>query len=482
MSRASFYIHFQLSNLQIQASYRTGFFGYICSKPNTNTMKRYVKIILIIAPILFIAGAYFAYMIYKITKGSETLTGKKEKIPDQMTSFPPIEHGVADWPNWRGTNFEGKSATTGIQTNWSKGLKKLWNVNYLCQNIATASWSSPVVQGNRLIVPGRDRDHDLLFCINTENGELIWTGSYEAETGRSHGPGPRATPFIDEDKIYTFGRSGDLVCWQLLDGKMIWHKNVKDEGGSEPTWGYSTTPLVLNDMVIVQGGGTALVQAYNKSTGDLIWKSMDGDVGYSAAITMNLQNEKLLLIYHGSGLSLLDPSNGKPYWTAPWATSYGVNATTPIVSDDIIFHTSGYKMGCEALQVSKSGFTVLWESNAMEAQHSDPILIDGYIYGYSGDSSRPNGQFKCIELSTGQEMWNTGEIGQGTTTFADGHLICQDIKGNIYLVNPNPESFKLIGEIKSALADVKSPAWTVPVVANGKLYLRYLQQLSCYEL
>jgi len=118
----------------------------------------------------------------------------------------------------------------------------------------------------------------------------------------------------------------------------------------------------------------------------------------------------------------------------------------------------------------------------MEAQHSDPVLIDGYIYGYSGESSKIGGQFKCIELSTGKEMWSTGEIGQGTTTFVDGYLICLDIKGNLFLVSPNSSAFKLIGEINQALEDVQNPAWTVPVIANGKLYLRYLQQIVCYQL
>jgi outer membrane protein assembly factor BamB len=168
-----------------------------------------------------------------------------------MSSIPSVTKGLSDWPNWRGANFEGKSATTGIQTDWSKGLKIWWNVNYLCQDQATASWSSPFVQGNRLIVPGRDKNNDLLFCINTDTGELIWLGSYEAKSGTSHDPGPRATPFINDDKIFTFGRSGDLVCWQLEDGKLLWRKNVKDEGGVEPTWGYSTIPLVLDNKVIV---------------------------------------------------------------------------------------------------------------------------------------------------------------------------------------------------------------------------------------
>ena len=445
-------------------------------------MKRSVKIILVIVAVVLSAGAYFAYQIYQSVMGSEPLSGKQDTIPNPLNPTPPITSGTADWTNWRGANFEGKSATTGIETDWSKGLEKLWHVNYLCQDKSTASWAAPVVQGNRLIVPGRDEKNDLVFCINADNGELIWLGSYEAEAASSHGPGSRATPFISEDKVYTFGRSGDLVCWQLEDGKLLWRKNVKDLGGVEPSWGFSTTPLVIGNMVIVQGGGKALVIAYDKLTGDLLWKSMEGEAGYAAAITMNIENEVKLLVYQGTGLSCLNPSDGKVLWTVPWATEYFVNATTPIVFNDIVFHTSGYKMGCEAIKVTQSGYSVLWKNNLMEAQHSDPILLDGYIYGYSGESGRNNGQFKCIELATGKEMWTTSEIGQGTTTFVDGHLVCQDIKGNLFLLKPDPSGFKKVGEIKSAIEDVKNPAWTVPVVANGKLYLRYLQQLVCYKL
>ena len=447
-----------------------------------SVMKRSVKIILVIVSIVLVAGTYFGYQIYQMVLGSEPISGKQSNIPTAVQSIPPVTKGIADWTNWRGDNFEGKSTSTGIITDWSKGLQKLWQVNYICQDQGTASWSAPVVQGNRLIVPGRDEKNDLVFCINAESGELIWKGSYESEAGNSHGPGSRATPFINDGRVYTFGRSGDLVCWQLEDGKLVWRTNVKDAGGAEPTWGFSTTPLVIDNKVIVQGSGTALVIAYDKLTGGLLWKSMEGEAGYAAAITMKIEDEVKLLIYQGTGLSCLNPEDGKVLWTAPWATEYGVNATTPIVSNELIFHTSGYKMGSEALRVTKSGYTVLWKNNLMEAQHSDPILIDGYIYGYSGESSRNNGQFKCIELSTGKEMWSTNLIGQGTTTYVDGHLICQDIKGNVFLVKPTPSSFVKVGEIHTAIDDVKNPAWTVPVVANGKLYLRYMQQLVCYKL
>ena len=445
-------------------------------------MKKSVKIILICCSVLLVGVLALGYMIYKETQGSEEISGKKEQIPSASTDIPPVTTGTSDWPNWRGAGFDGKSTFTGIKTDWSGGLKKLWQIDYLCQGSSSATWSSPVIQGNRLVIMGRDEDSDVVFCINSETGELIWKGSYKAAASSAHGTGPRATPFIDNGLVYTYGRSGDLVCWELADGRQIWKQNVKDVGGQEPDWGLSTTPLVIDDKVIVQGGGSALVVAYDKLGGKLIWKSMQGEPGYAAVTPVIIDTATELLIYHGKGLALVGLADGKEYWNAPWETDYRVNATTPVVDKDVVFHTSGYNMGGQALKFTRDGFKVLWKNGSIEAQHTDPILIDGYLYSYSGESSKKKGQFKCVDLATGQEMWSTDKIGQGTATYVDGHLICFDITGNLYLVKPDSESFKLLGAINKAMEGVKAPSWTVPVAANGRLYLRYLQHLVCYSL
>lgn len=445
-------------------------------------MKKYLKVLLIISALVLVVAIYFGYQVYQMVAGSEPLSGKQQEIPNVSPTTGSLTKGTADWPNWRGPAFDGKSAVVGIQTDWSKGLKKLWQIDFLCQDKSTASWSAAVVQGNRLVVPGRDEKNDLVFCINPDTGELIWKGSYEAEAGTSHGPGSRATPFIDNDKVYTFGRSGDLVCWSLEDGKLLWRKNVKDLGGIEPDWGFSTTPFVFRDKVYVQGGGTALIIAYDKISGDVVWKSMSGKAGYSAMNIIDIDGSIRLLVYHGEGLSCIDPETGNEFWRVPWATEYGVNATTPTVDGNIVFHTSGYGMGAQALQISKDGYKVLWKSDVMAAQHSDPVIIDGYIYGYSGDSGRNKGLFKCVKLATGKECWSTDQLGMGTSICVDGFIICQDLKGNLFLIRPNPNEFVKIAEISRAIDDVKNPAWTAPTIANGKLYLRYMQRLVCYDL
>ena len=442
-------------------------------------MKKKWKIILTVLSVLVLLIAAFIYYSYNSIYKSEKIDGKRDNIPSEIAGLDEINKGIADWPNWRGQYFDGKSSLTGIETDWSEGLEKLWEVNFLCQGQATASWSAPVIVGNKLVIPGRDEKNDLVFWINTANGELIWHGSYEAEAGTAHGPGSRATPSIDSNYVYTFGRSGDLVCWQLTDGKLVWRKNVNDFGGEEPSHGHSSSPLVYQDMVIVQGGGNALLMAFNKFNGDLIWKSLEGLAGFAAPVSINIKEDTFLLVYHGKGLSCIEPKNGRELWLVPW--EFEMNATTPAIMNNSVFITS-FTMGCQAIEITRDSYKVLWKNNVIAAHHSDPIIIEGSIYGYSGFSGRNKGSFKCVELKTGKEMWSTKEIGQGTTTYVDGHLICMDVKGNLFLVKPDAEAIHIIGKIENALNEVKYQAWTVPVVANGQLYLRYLQTLVCYNL
>jgi len=339
-----------------------------------------------------------------------------------------------------------------------------------------------VIRGNRLVVPGRDRSGDIVFCLDPETGELIWVGSYKAKVKTNHGPGARATPFIDEDRVYTFGRSGDLVCWNLENGQLVWRRNVEDDGGEEPTWGHSSSPFVYQDRVIIQGGGNALVIAYDKMTGRVIWKSMVGKAGYSAITPTKAAGAENFLVFYGTGLMCLEPSDGRRIWSIPWKTAYDVNATTPVTSGSIIFITSGYNTGCQALKVVGTSVEPLWRSKVIASHHSDPVILEGYIYSYSGQSNQNKGMFKCVDLKSGEEKWSTGEIGWGTTVYVDAHLLCMDIKGNLFLVKPDPNEFKKATEFRGALGDVSNPAWTTPVVANNRLYLRYMQRLICYDL
>lgn len=432
--------------------------------------------------VLALAGIVVTYFAWLAMGDEEEVRGPSGVIPKPVTAPSPVLHGPADWPCWRGRGGDGKSIVTGIRKDWSGGLRKLWGVDYLCQGTQSVTWSAPAVQGNRLVVPGRDESSDLVFCLDPNSGTLLWLGSYKAEAGKSHGPGARATPYMDDDRVYTFGRSGDLVCWDLQDGQLLWRRNVNEISGKTPRWGHSSSPLVYDGKVFVQGGGSALAVACDKITGELVWKAMEGEAGYAAPALIHMEDQIGLLIFHGIGLACLDPNDGRVFWSVPWETMYKVNATTPVTSGGTVFITSGYEAGCQVLQVGNAGADVLWTSKVVAAHHSDPIVINGYVYGYSGQSNQNRGHFKCIKLDSGREQWSTRKVGWGTTVYVDGYLLCMDIKGNLFLVEPDPNAFRKVTEFKHALGKVKHTAWTVPVIANDKLYLRYMQHLVCYDL
>lgn len=232
-------------------------------------------------------------------------------------------------------------------------------------------------------------------------------------------------------------------------------------------------------MVFVQGGGDALFIAFDKFSGDFLWKSNAGLAGFAATCPINIGGQAYFLVYHGKGLSCIDPETGEELWLAP--REFEMNATTPAVKDNIVFLTA-FTQGCQAIEFSEDNYTVLWENEAISAHHSDPIIIGEYLYGYTGFSGRNKGEFKCLELKTGKEMWSSKDLGQGTVTYVDGYLICMDVKGNLFLIEPDPAELKIKAEFENALNEVKYQAWTVPVVANGKIYVRYLQTLVCYDL
>lgn len=448
-------------------------------------MKKALKITLIIIGTIITAGIILTLIFYD----SITIFNINDAIHGTITSVPetgsrgllPLTKGESDWPQWRGSN-NSRAIVKKLITDWSGGLKKIWEINYLCRGTASATWSAPVIQGTRLVVTGRLDSSNAVFCLNPVNGNLIWESSYEAPALSSYGTGARATPWIDENRVYTFSRNGDLVCRRLFNGEMLWKKNVGDEGGEEHTWGHSSSPLVINNFVIVNGGGTARTIAYDKMTGDLRWKNGEGFPGFAALTAMQLEDITAVLSFHGTGLAALDAETGKELWNSEWETNSNVNAATPVITGNLIFITSGYGRGGELLKATNSGAEVVWMNKTIASHHSDPFIIDGFIYGYSGLSAQNRGSFKCLDLKTGKKMWSSNDIGWGTGLIVNDYLLCMDIKGNLFLMNPNPEKFDEITRFSGALGKIRGAAWTMPVVANGYLYLRFKQKLICYRI
>ena len=449
------------------------------------------KIFKIIGTILIIGVSGLGIFValnwneYSTMIKNNTMNGEVQKIPESRTvNISDITFGDEDWSGWRGNDGENHQIIKNLKMDWSKGLTKKWEINFLCSGENSSTWSAPSVQGNRLIVCGRDKENDIVFCLNPETGELLWKKTNSAKPASdSYGTGFRATPFIDKDRVYTFSRSGDLICWNLFDGEKIWHKNVNDFGGEEPKWGHSTSPLVTEKYIIVNGGGSARTIAFDKKNGELKWKTGENKAGYAALRKIILNGVPAVLSFYGEGIAAMDIETGKLLWNSEWKTSYDVNATTPVYKDNLIFITSGYNTGCSLLEANEKSVKTLWKNKSIAAHHSDPFIFGEYIYGYSGQSTQNAGYFKCVEFKTGKEKWRSNEAGWGFGVGVNKeYILTCDIKGNLYLIKPNPDKFILVTRVNNLLGEVSGAHWTTPVLSNGNLYLRYNQKLVCYNI
>ena len=190
-----------------------------------------LPMVIILATGIALAGLFGYRMYLKYGRGVVPLDGSSEPIPETKETLSVPTRGESDWNCWRGPEMDGKSTLAGIRTDWSGGLEKAWEVGYLCNGEESVSWSGPAIQGNRLVIMGREGSLDRVFCLDPASGELLWVRDYEAATDTKFGAGPRATPFIDSNRVYTYGRAGDLACWNLGDGTMQWKLNVTDAGG-----------------------------------------------------------------------------------------------------------------------------------------------------------------------------------------------------------------------------------------------------------
>lgn len=447
-------------------------------------MKKLVKILVVavfIIVILLIVAALFTRWLqdYSVDMVEDAV------IPKPVNELPDVIPDSTGWPQWRGLTDNNHSAFTNIITDWSNGLELMWHVDYLCKGDKSVTWSCPAVSGNHLVVPGRHDSTDIIFCLNPQNGDLLWTRIFDAPVNNpSYGEGPRATPTIDDDRVYVLSRGGVLQCLNLYDGKVRWSRNFIDMGGEEPKWGYAASPIVFGSTLIVHVGGEALIVGLDKLSGETLWRSTPGPASYSTPIIINHHNEPILLVVGGQNFYAMDPFSGSTHWILEWSVQNNINVCSPLYSakHNIALMSAWYTKGTQAVRMSKTRPEVLWHTENLQAHQTDPVILGDYIYGYSGMSAHNRNDFKCLDLLTGKAQWSTPELGTGQFIVIDPYFVSVDVKGNLYLVHATPDEVRIVSKIEGLIETDNARMWTKPVAAQGNLYVRYANRLYCYRL
>jgi len=384
---------------------------------------------------------------------------------------------AADWPNWLGPRRDGSSPETGLLTTWpTDGPKLLWKAE------GGDGYSSIAVAGGRAITLVQRGGKEVVLALDAVKGTELWQTPIAVAYKNMYGNGPRSTPTIEGDAVYVTGVTGALACLNVKDGKIRWQHNLlKEFGAKNISWGLAASPTVEGRLVLaVPGGKGAGVAAFDKKTGELIWKLGDDKAAYATPIGVGVGGTRHLIFFTAPGLLGVSPA-GKELWRVPWKTEFDCNICTPLVIGDKIFVTSGEEVGCTLFKLKADGPPdVVWESkgpdSSMLSYWANSVFHEGHLYGFCGEFSKRI-DLRCVDMADGKVKWSKDGFGKGSVTLADGHLFITTKKGDLVLVRATPERYEEKGRV-TILGENR----TVGTIANKRLYLRDKEKILCLDI
>jgi len=382
---------------------------------------------------------------------------------------------AADWPQFLGPDANGIAPDTGINKDWNaKPPQVLWRTG-----LSDGGFAGPSVAAGKVFIIDRKGDIDVVRAIDTATGKDVWNFEYP-DPGKENYGYARATPVVDNGKVYTLSRMGLLHCLDAESGAKLWSRDIRaDFGGQPPSWHYAMSPKIDGDKLIVCPGGRTGVATLNKETGETIWTGgLQGPPGYATPVIATLQGRKQYVIFAGTVLFGVDAEEGgDALWQIPWVNKSKVNAAVPIVAEDFIFITCDYGLGCALIYVGAEGARVFWENKEMQSHFSSPIYYKGYFFGI-GNAGK-GGDLMCLSPQNGAPAWRQPGFDKGGLVVVDDVLIAiTGDKGDVVMVNATAEGYQEFGRIKP----LGGQSWTAPIVSDGKLIIRNKTELACLDL
>lgn len=400
---------------------------------------------------------------------------------------------AAGSPRWRGATGQGVAPAGSFRTDWEKNPpKELWRVP------VGGGYGSCSVVGGKLYVQDKQGGKERVVCLDAETGALKWEHAYDAGAagGGGYDIGPRATPTVVGDWVYTVGQGGKLLAIEQTPTgfNVKWSHDLLGEfGGRMPQWGVACSPLVHGNLVIVQPGGKgAAVVAFDKTTGEVKWKAGSNPPSYSSPIVASVGGQGTVFAFMGDALLAIRPTDGAITDTFKWATDHNANIATPLfVTDgaglDYVFVSSAYSSGSALLRVEKAGTEVKFVKTVYQRRgrgyqnhHATSVYKDKHLFGIDGQTGGRG--LKCIEFSTGKEVedWGDVRVGQATVILAGNHLILQTATGHLMLVEANPKEYKPLGKTAKLLSGQNN--WATPALVDGRIYIRDENHVVCLDV
>jgi hypothetical protein len=357
--------------------------------------------------------------------------------------------------------------------------------------------STPSVAEGRVFGMSNRGADEVVWALSEIDGDSLWVArlgpALQQEASQSQ-EGPGATPTVDGELLYVMGLAGNVACLRAADGAIVWQRWLQDDfGASRPFWSFRESPLVDgNKLIVTPGGDDGTIVALDKRTGQTIWKSQVPDsptAAYSSAIAIDFDGQRQYVQFTAKGVVGVAADDGVVLWRYDHpANSNGINCSTPLYEDGLVFASSAYGNGgglAKLVRNADGGVDAeeVYFTSQMQNHHGGMIVTGGNLYGANGGNS--GGSLASVDFRTGEVHWDERrserDVPKGSVAFADGRLYYRTEDGSMLLVEPSPEEYLERGRFEQPDPSGK-PTWAHPVVANGKLYLRDHGTLLCYDI
>ncbi len=414
-----------------------------------------------------------------------------------------------DWPQWLGPQRDSVWRETGIVEKFpEEGLPIKWRAPL------AGGYGGPAVANQRVYVmdylrtdgdasnnPGTRNEltgQERVHCLDVETGDKLWMHAYDRPYQISYPAGPRATPTVNDGKVYTLGAEGDLYCLDAETGEVAWSKQLRDEYQAEtPIWGFCGHPLVVGDKLFcIVGGEGSVAVAFNKHTGEEIWRALTArEPGYAPPTLIEAAGVPQLLIWHAESLNSLNPDTGEVYWSIPLEPDYGMSIMAPRRDGDYLFASGIGNVGALIeLGSDEPSAEIVWRgdsSNAVYCANSTPFIEEGTIYG----CCCRQGQFRAVNLETAERLWETFEpttgdrrAGHGTAFIVkhENEFFLFSETGDLIRARLSPDGYEELDRFHvlepTGEAFGRKVLWSHPAFANKCMYARNDQEIVCVSL
>jgi len=380
----------------------------------------------------------------------------------------------AEWPGFRGPKRDGVTRSVQIKTDWSASPPvEMW------RRPIGPGWSSFAVRGDLLYTQEQRGDDEIVGCYKVSTGEAVWRHRDAVRFWESNGgAGPRATPTLHKDRVYAFGATGILNSLDASNGKVVWSRNAAtDTGRKVPDWGFASSPLVVDDLVIVALAGT--LAAYDLVTGKPRWRGPSYGGSYSSPHRATLDGVVQIVLLGGPGAISVAPADGAVLWEHKW--SPGAIVQPALTADgDILVNaiTASGGIGTRRLNVShgSGGWSVeeRWTSNGLKPYFNDFVVHKSHAFGFDGNI------LACIDLEDGKRKWKGGRYGNGQLVLLPDQdlLLVLSEEGELALVGATPDQFRELARFPA----IEGKTWNHPVLVGDALLVRNGQEMAAFRL